>query len=464
MHGGDERDTAAYDRWSTNRQIKRSNNPIKTVLTGHDEIDSVVASSEVKQQHEENIVRNNINIVIDNDNNGNNNDCDLKDVNVARINNHDDNNDKDNDNQFHHDNHNLTLADGTRKFTTTLSSNPFLSTCVIITPLLSSTSPNHPTSQSINSSITPTIASTSVITTTITTITATTATNTIITPTATATPTHTSATSSVVSVDASTTDCRAYSWIKAPTNANNTKLLTNNNDQICDEFCIAKQTINNKKSPSILEPTQWMIGNVDNVDQQIYVRNINAEANNEFSMINEPLRHDVHSINCPIKILDNVIKSENNDLLDENVRLTSKPNDNQGNESSKPSTSKRTTFFGWDDSFNGDSVNASTSSNTSIVPVGVHQAIYRENNDQIVSKWLSLFVAQGESLGGLRPRIPNFCIFSSFSSFLSYINEGKSLLITPFSLLFFNRKCKIQNNIHTMIYSLMFHFLWCANY
>ncbi|XP_053598716.1 ubiquitin carboxyl-terminal hydrolase 2 isoform X2 [Microplitis demolitor] len=74
LHGGDERDSIGYrehrdrsysneissslvggDRWSStsNRHIKRRNNPLNTVLTGSDEIDSAPAATEQQQQQQQ---------------------------------------------------------------------------------------------------------------------------------------------------------------------------------------------------------------------------------------------------------------------------------------------------------------------------------------------------------------------------------------------------------------------------
>ncbi|XP_014300569.1 ubiquitin carboxyl-terminal hydrolase Usp2 isoform X1 [Microplitis demolitor] len=308
LHGGDERDSIGYrehrdrsysneissslvggDRWSStsNRHIKRRNNPLNTVLTGSDEIDSAPAATEVthhpssssssslEQDHDiiPDIARNNLHhgnvnntaiALVDNDNNNanNNNDHDPQqqpqqqqyadDEHRIIINNHHDhdysNGDHANDdNNLNHHGH-PTLADHTQRSSSAIpSSLPIItttsSTLTTATTLLQSSSPSSsslssftdhqftspvdsPASESYNSTATTPMA---------------------IGPITSVTDNENSyntlSSLSVTSGDgdgsaAAPADHRACSWtkIQPPTNPdNNTELLTNNNHQ--DNSC-----------------------------------------------------------------------------------------------------------------------------------------------------------------------------------------------------------------------------------
>ncbi|CAG5103291.1 Similar to USP2: Ubiquitin carboxyl-terminal hydrolase 2 (Gallus gallus) [Cotesia congregata] len=318
LHGGDERDSIGYreqrdrsysnettnsliggDRWAVNnRHTKRRNNPTNTLLTGHDQIDSAAAPTEVthhqtsssssslEQDHDSNIIpdiaRNNIlhhgnNVnnktaiaVVDNDNNNanNNNDHDRQQQysddqhHRSIINNH---NDRDyDDNYLNHHGH-PTLAGYTQRsyssvtaattpavttttttITTTntattllLSSSPSSSSLSSSTTSHQLTSPvDSPASESYNSTTTTPLA------TPIASIASVTDNYTFYN-----TLSSTSATSGDGGGSAAPADNRACSWTKKtpPTNPDNsTELVTNNNDQ---------ENSNSRNNPVLKEPT-----------------------------------------------------------------------------------------------------------------------------------------------------------------------------------------------------------------
>ncbi|XP_074111262.1 uncharacterized protein LOC141535297 isoform X3 [Cotesia typhae] len=314
LHGGDERDSIGYrehrdrsysnettnslvggDRWAVNnRYTKRRNNPTNTLLTGHDQIDSAAAPTEVthhqtssssssslEQDHDSNIIpdiaRNNIlyhgnNVnnktiiaVVDNDNNNanNNNDHDRQqqysdNQNHRIINNH---NDSDyDDNYLNHHGH-PTLAGYTQRSyssvtaattpavttTTTTITTTNTATTLLLSSSLSSSTTSHqltspvdsPASESYNSTTTTPLA------TPIASIVSVTDNNTFYNNLS-----STSATSGDGGGSAAPADNRACSWTKKtpPTNPDNsTELVTNNNDQ---------ENSNSRNNPVVLkEPT-----------------------------------------------------------------------------------------------------------------------------------------------------------------------------------------------------------------
>ncbi|XP_044579913.1 probable serine/threonine-protein kinase DDB_G0282963 isoform X2 [Cotesia glomerata] len=324
LHGGDERDSIGYrehrdrsysnettnslvggDKWAVNnRHTKRRNNPTNTLLTGHDQIDSAAAPTEVthhqtsssssslEQDHDSNIIpdiaRNNIlhhgnNVnnktaiaVVDNDNNNanNNNDHDRQqqysdDQHHRIINNH---NDRDyDDNYLNHHGH-PTLAGYTQRsyssvtaattpavttttttITTTntatillLSSSPSSSSLSSSTTSHQLTSPvDSPASESYNST------TTTPLTTPIASIASVTDNYTFYN-----TLSSTSATSGDGGGSAAPADNRACSWTKKipPTNPDNsTELVTNNNDQ---------ENSNSRNNPVLKEPTTGAVSTV----------------------------------------------------------------------------------------------------------------------------------------------------------------------------------------------------------